>query len=87
MAMAVHGKNRHYRVNDIVPRHFVYTAKQAGVGESTVNAIFEELQDTSVAALDATCAAMPKGFPEELSKAITEGFCARLRLLAMPVSA
>jgi len=33
MAMAVHGKNRHYRWKEICIRHWLETAKRCGFGE------------------------------------------------------
>src|SRR5256885_4559311 len=40
MAMAVNGKNRHYRWKDICARHWLETAKRCGFGE--MKAVIEE---------------------------------------------
>lgn len=86
MAMAV-GKNRHYKLHEIVPRHFIFTAKRAGMGESTVNEIFAALVETSEPALDAARAAMPEGFPHHICDSIISGYRARLRTLAAAITA
>lgn len=80
MAMAV-GRNRHYVVNEIVPRHFLQTAAASGMGESIVREIFEELLERGEAAISSVENDLPPDFPEPLFVSITEGFRRRLRLL------
>ena len=77
MAMAV-GKNRHYGVHDIAPRHFLQMAELCGMGESVVQAIFEELKYDSAKAIEATLSGLPKGFPGKLADSIVGGFNTRL---------
>ena len=43
MAMALSGKNRHYRWNEIQSRHFISTAKQIGFNEKTAKTIMDEM--------------------------------------------
>ena len=78
MAMAV-GRNRHYGVFDIVPRHFLQMAELCGMGENIVREIFAELAQDSYAAIAATRAAMPDDFPAELADSIIGGYQDRLR--------
>ena len=80
MAMAV-GRNRHYAVNEIVPRHFLQTAAASGMGESIVREIFEELIEHGEAAISNVGDDLPPDFPEPLFESITRGFRRRLRLL------
>ena len=80
MAMAV-GRNRHYAVNEIVPRHFLQTAAASGMGESIVREIFEELLEHGEAAISNVGDDLPPNFPEPLFESITGGFRRRLRLL------
>ena len=80
MAMAV-GKNRHYKVREIVPRHFLQTAETCGMGESILHEIFDELKSDAEKAIDITLSALPDNFPAALADSIIEGFNSRLRFL------
>ena len=79
MAMAV-GKNRHYVVHEIMPRHFPQTAAACNMGESIVREIFEELLEGE-AAISNVGDDLPPDFPEPLFESVTKGFRRRLRLL------
>jgi serine/threonine-protein kinase HipA len=76
LAMAV-GQRRHYPVEEIMPRHFLQTAKAAGVAEDQVNGLFAALEKDADAALDRAVKAMPAGFPMEIADSIAEGLRAR----------
>ena len=80
IAMAV-GKNRHYVVNEIMPRHFLQTAASSNMGESIIREIFEELLDQGETAVSSVRNDLPPGFPEQLLESVTKGFRQRLRLL------
>lgn len=80
MAMAV-GKNRHYVVNEIMPRHFLQTAAASNMGESIVREIFEELLERGEAAVSNVGDDVPPDFPEPLLESVTKGVRRRLRLL------
>ena len=80
MAMAV-GRNRHYVVNEIMPRHFLQTAAASNMGESIVREIFEELLERGETAVSNVGNDMPPDFPEPLLESVTNGFRRRLRLL------
>jgi serine/threonine-protein kinase HipA len=81
LAMSV-GKNRHYPIGDILPRHFLQTAALAGVGASLVRAIFADLAATAVAQTDAVIASLPRGFPDPLVTSVRAAVRERARLLA-----
>lgn len=78
LAMAV-GDNRHYRVHDILPRHFVQTAGRAGMPEEIVNEIVRELCERMPKAIEAVCNQLPRDFPDALRAAIVGGIEQRLR--------
>jgi len=80
LAMAI-GKNRHYAVNDIVPRHFQQTADMAGIGKPAMKALFEELAGRVERTTEKVQEALPKGFPTSLVASITEALSQRTRLL------
>lgn len=77
LAMAI-GTSRHYRVDEIVPRHFLQMAKLCGIPQKTAAGVLEEIADAAKGAMDKAAASMPKGFPQPLVKAIVTG--ARQRL-------
>lgn len=81
LAMSV-GKNRHYPVEEIKPRHFLQTAELAGVGAPLMRAIFEDLGANAVEQTDAVIAALPRNFPDQLVASVRAGVKSRLRLLA-----
>nr|WP_306766887.1 type II toxin-antitoxin system HipA family toxin [Halomonas marinisediminis] len=73
MAMAVKGKNRHYRWARMEPRHFVHTADQAGFSIERVTAMIQEIAeraDTIVADVDGR---LPADFPAATSEPVFEG--------------
>jgi serine/threonine-protein kinase HipA len=78
-SMAV-GDNRHYAVGSIMPRHFVQTARRAGMGETAVEAIFDELMEQIPAALEAVEAGLPEDMPADLAAPIFGGARARLQI-------
>lgn len=78
LSMAV-GDGRHYVMGSIAPRHFVQTARRAGVGERVVLAIFQDLAAAAPQALDTVEAALPVGFPTGLVASVLSGLHARLR--------
>ncbi len=84
LAMAV-GRNRHYVVDEVLPRHFVQTASAAGVGRALMDAVFADLAQAAPRALDEVARALPAGFPARLFEQITDGI--RRRLCAMEVAA
>jgi serine/threonine-protein kinase HipA len=80
LAMAV-GDNRHYRINTIMPRHFLQTAQRASMGEQIMASIFEELRDTTHDVVRNAIAELPQGFPEVVTTAIRSGINRRLSYL------
>jgi serine/threonine-protein kinase HipA len=79
-ALAV-GDNRHYVIQEIMPRHFVQTAAKNGLPASIVQAIFDELLQAEEAAISKVMSDLPTGFPQELAQSIISGLRARLQLI------
>ena len=75
------GNSKHYKVVNIVGRHIVETGVQSGLSRAVVQGLFEELQETSHAIVEATFNQLPEGFPEELLASIDAALKARLHLL------
>ncbi|AWI92015.1 hypothetical protein C0214_27485 (plasmid) [Methylobacterium sp. DM1] len=80
LAMSV-GKNKHYAVNDIQPRHFLQTAELAHVGLPLVQSIFDELAETALPKAESVVKGLPAGFPGQLAASILTAIEHRTRLL------
>jgi len=75
MAMAVQGKNRHYRWKEIGARHWLETAKHCGFGE--MKHIVEDVVAQTPAVVQQVLRIVPPGFPAPIVDAILEGINAR----------
>jgi serine/threonine-protein kinase HipA len=76
------GNSNHYKISNIVGRHIVETGVQSGLSRAVVLGLFEELQETSRAIVEATFNQLPAGFPEALHASIDGALKARLHLLS-----
>jgi serine/threonine-protein kinase HipA len=74
------GRNRHYVVGRIMPRHFFQTAAAGGMPLSDIESVFVEILEVAPKAISAALAKLPAGFPEKLSASIIKGFEARLEI-------
>lgn len=81
LAMSV-GKNRHYPVDTIMPRHFLQTAELAGVGTPLMRTIFEDLAAHAEKQTDAVIATLPREFPDQLITSVRAAIKHRAGLLA-----
>lgn len=75
------GKNRHYRVHDILPRHFVQSGSRAGLSETLIAQTMDELSTQMPDAIDKACKTLPADFPEQLRESIAEGINMRLQIM------
>lgn len=80
LALSV-GTNRHYRIDDITPRHFFQTGDAAGLSKSLVYAALADIAAKMAGALAATAAELPAGFPQEIPEGVIEGVQSRMRVL------
>ena len=74
MAMAVHGKNRHYRRKENHARHWVETAKRCGFGD--MQSVIEDVIIRTPDVIEKTRNIIPKGFPPQIADSILEGIAA-----------
>ena len=72
------GTSRHYRVDEVVGRHFVQTAKTAGLGQTIIEQVFVDIQAKAATAADAARAAMPDDFAGTVHDSISAAIAARL---------
>ena len=71
LAMAVGDKHRRV-IDQIAPRHFEQTEKLAGLPRGISEQALEEIRAAIPAAIDTVAAALPKGFPAQVSDPILE---------------
>lgn len=81
LAMSV-GKNRHYSVPDIMPRHFLQSADIAGVGTPFLRRIFDDIAENVEKQADEVIMSLPRGFPEQLVDPVKSAIGKRAALLA-----
>ncbi|WP_434286249.1 type II toxin-antitoxin system HipA family toxin [Celeribacter sp. SCSIO 80788] len=81
LAMSV-GDGNHYRINEVIPRHYLQTAKTAGFGVPLVEELLLEVSERIEPALDATLSGLPADFPSELVDVVRAGVQARGTALA-----
>lgn len=84
MAMAVDGKNRHYRWKEIHARHFVETARRNGLGNMKL--IMTEVIEKTPGIVAQVRNSLPAGFPAQIADAILKGVAARTEQLAGELS-
>lgn len=86
LAMALSGKNKHYRFMDVQRRHFNTTAAKCFLRADAEEAIEEVLARTA-GAIEAMAARLPVGFPQRVADTIFAGVVQNTKLLrAMPKS-
>jgi len=71
MAMAVAGKNRHYRWKEIHARNWIETAKRQGFGD--MKQIMSDVIARTPGAIDRVRNVVPRGFPARIADAILGG--------------
>jgi len=80
LAMSV-GTNRHYRILEIVGRHFVQSGRAAGLGTTIMHNAITEILDRAQDAPERALALMPNDFERQVHDSIVAAMPSRLRLL------
>jgi serine/threonine-protein kinase HipA len=80
MAMAVRGKNRHYRWKEIAARHWLETARRCGFSE--MKSIMDEVIAQTPTVVEQASARLPRRFPASIAETIMTGTKNAARLLA-----
>ncbi|MDB5806028.1 MAG: toxin HipA [Betaproteobacteria bacterium] len=78
LAMAV-GDGRHYKLEEIQPRHYFQTVRQAGLSQTLVELAFSEVSKNAEKALQEVEQDMPKDFPAFIHASVAASVAARLR--------
>jgi serine/threonine-protein kinase HipA len=79
LAMAV-GSSRHYKIQEIFPRHWVQTAKDTKF--AGMEGLMAEVVVAAPKVIENVASKLPKGFPKEVSERIFEGMTARAKKLS-----
>lgn len=81
MTLAMSVGDRHYAVDSVRPRHFMQSARRAGVSAAVVRSVAAELIETVPEALELIGSELPRDCPEEIRSSIAGGVMRRLHLL------
>lgn len=76
------GTSRHYRLSEVMGRHFVQTGKAAGLAATAMRRAITELLDRAASAAIAARSAMPADFAGEVHESIVAAINRRLPHLA-----
>jgi len=82
LAMSL-GKSRHYRLDEIMPRHLEQTAALAGIDPRIVRGLYREFLATAEAKASRLAEEMEGSVPDAIRLPILEAIRGRLRLIAM----
>ena len=86
LAMALCGKNKHYRFKDIQRRHFNAMAQRCHLGPDA-EVLIERVLQATPGVVDRIGARLPAGFPSEVSGRILDGLVRSARVLqSMPAA-
>ncbi|MEZ5902057.1 MAG: type II toxin-antitoxin system HipA family toxin [Alphaproteobacteria bacterium] len=77
MAMSV-GNDNHYRMEEIVGRHFVQTVQKSGLPEYIAKDALDEVADSLEKAMQAVEEKLPSDFPEEIHNSVMRTMKSRL---------
>lgn len=73
MAMALHGKNAHYKWHEIMPGHWLDESKKVYFPKSEMKTIMEETTNKLDSAIKKVISELPLDFPDDISGPIFEG--------------
>jgi serine/threonine-protein kinase HipA len=82
LAMSV-GTSRHYRMDEVLGRHFVQSGEAAGLPATLIGEALEMMADSAGKALDEVEQALPAGFPDQIHGSVKAGVAERLKRLAI----
>jgi serine/threonine-protein kinase HipA len=80
MAMAVHGKNRHYRWSAVLRRHWLEAARTCNFADY-VEPIIADIVESTPRVISQVAAKIPPGFPEPVAASVFRGLQAGVKRL------
>ncbi len=81
MAMALHGKNKHYSWSNISRRHFISTAKAVNFSCEIADNIIQDMLDKTDEVISEVKAKLPADFPKNISDSIFNGILNARKIL------
>ncbi|BDB24316.1 hypothetical protein Tamer19_16310 [Cupriavidus sp. TA19] len=82
LAMALHGKNSHYAIQEIQRRHWFAQGQRIGFSPDDVGSMLDQVVSQTSLAIDTAGSALPPEFPMDLANAIFDGMRRQQRRLA-----
>ncbi len=73
MAMALHGNNKHYRWDQIMPRHWFDESKKVDFPESEMQAIIDQILGSIDSVIADVVSRLPTNFPDDIASPIFDG--------------
>lgn len=73
LAMSVSGKNVHYAVEEILPRHWIAQGGRVGFAAAEVEAMLVDAARSTQTVIDTVGARLPKTFPADVADAVFSG--------------
>jgi serine/threonine-protein kinase HipA len=80
LAMSV-GRNNHYHVHEIQPRHYYQIAERVGLPDTMVATALGQVGGALPVAIENASASLPKDFPADIRDSIAEGALRRLKVI------
>ncbi len=81
LAMAVRGRNAHYRIAQIFPRHWIAQGQRVGFSVEEVEEMMATLAQQTERVIDEVGAQLPDDFPLDVAEAIFTGMRRQARIL------
>lgn len=81
LAMSV-GDQNHYRINEVVRRHFLETAKVVGLGQDLADNVIDEILNQLGGAIERTKIRLPAGLPDALVNSLMDGLYGRAETIS-----
>jgi len=72
------GASPHYKIRDIHGRHFVESARAAGLGPTIIRKVIDEVRADAAKAAEETRRRMPKAFPDSVHESVASAIRIRL---------
>nr|WP_036019935.1 type II toxin-antitoxin system HipA family toxin [Paraburkholderia mimosarum] len=73
LAMAVRGRNRHYRVEEIYPRHWIAQGQRVGFAAQDVEQMLADVAARTPRVIEAVSERIPATFPMDVAEAVFAG--------------
>lgn len=73
LAMAVRGRNRHYRIDGIYPRHWIAQGQRVGFAFAEIEQMIARIVQDTPRVIERVSAQIPTDFPDDVADAVFSG--------------